>query len=104
MNLLFLHYREIPALLLVLTINIELELIVFPTGFRHCAEDTVAFPSGDNSHIIVLILFQLAASVFPDFGGSGGRLCVSGEVPAPFAGRVGRQEDIVSIATVDDVP
>jgi hypothetical protein len=54
----------------IYVIDVELVLIVFLAGFRHCAELTVAVTSGDDPHIVVLILFKLAASVL--FNSSGG--------------------------------
>lgn len=91
---------------LIVSISIDVEFvgIISAAGLRNCAEHAVAFTSGDDSRIIVLILFQVAASVLLDCAGSRGSKCVGGEVPVPFAGRIGRHEDIISVGSVDNIP
>lgn len=97
-------HQEENIFLLIVSIDVECVGIISAAGLRNCAEHTVAFTSGDDSRIIVLILFQVAASVLLDCAGSSGSQCVGGEVPVPFAGRIGRHEDIISVGSVDNIP
>ena len=97
-------HQEENIFLLIVSIDVEFVGIISAAGLRNCAEHTVAFTSGDDSRIIVLILFQVAASVLLDCAGSSGSQCVGGEVPVPFAGRIGRHENIISVGSVDNIP
>ena len=91
-------------LLPVSGVNVELVLIVALIGLRYCAEYSETFAPCDYSHIIVLILFELAASETLDSAGSSSGLCRCGKVPVPFSVRVGGHENIISAGSVNDVP
>ena len=70
----------------------------------HSAEYTITLTSCDNSYVITGILLEIRA---PELGdGSTGRVCVcgSGLVPVPGSVRIRREEDVVSVAAVNDVP
>lgn len=97
-------HQEENIFLLIVSIDVEFVGIISAAGLRNRAEHTVAFTSGDDSRIIVLILFQVAASVLLDYSGIRGSTCVGGEVPVPLAGRIGRHEDIISVGSVDNIP
>ena len=91
-------------LLPVSGVNVELVLIVALIGLRYCAEYSETFAPCDYSHIIVLILFELAASETLDSAGSSSGLCRCGKVPVPFSVRVGGHENIISAGSVNGVP
>ena len=56
--------QEENIFLLIISIDVEFVGIISAAGLRNRAEHTVAFTSGDDSRIIVLILFQVAALYF----------------------------------------
>ena len=70
----------------------------------HSAEDTVAFAPCDDPDVVAGILFELGTPVLGD-GGTG---CVgfngSGLVPVPGSIGIRCEENVVSIAAVDDIP
>ena len=76
------------------------------TGRRHGhgTEDAVAFPSCDNADIIPGVLLELGPSVLSDHRTGGVRFCSSGLVPVPGSVGIRCDENIVSVAAVDDVP
>lgn len=86
------------------SVNAEPVLPVALIGFRNCAEYSETFAPCDYSDIVVLVLFQLAASETLDSAGSSSGLCRCGKVPVPFSVRVGGHENIISAGSVDDVP
>lgn len=86
------------------SVDIESVGIVAFSGFGNCAEDSLEFSPCDDSYVIVLIFLEVAASVFLDCSGCRSRLCVCGKIPVPFSGRVGCHKDIISVASVNDVP
>ena len=88
----------------IYVIDVELVLIVFLAGFRHCAELTVAVTSGDDPHIVVLILFKLAASVLFNSSGGRGSFCAGRLIVAPCAGRIGGKEYIIAATAIDSFP
>ena len=70
----------------------------------HSAEYTITLTSCDNSYVITGILLEIRA---PELGdGSTGRVCFCGSGLVPVPGSVGIccEEDIVTVASVDDVP
>ena len=70
----------------------------------HSAEDTVAFAPCDDPDVAAGILFELGTPVLGD-GGTG---CVgfngSGLVPVPGSVGIRCEENVVSVAAVDNVP
>ena len=70
----------------------------------HSAEYTITLTSCDNSYVITGIFLEIRA---PELGdGSTGRVCFCGSGLVPVPGSVGIccEEDIVTVASVDDVP
>ena len=70
----------------------------------HGAENTVALAPCDNADIISCILLEVASSAFIDHCACCGCILGSGLVPVPFSVGIRRNENIVSVAAVDDVP
>jgi hypothetical protein len=70
----------------------------------HGAEDTVALTPGDDPYIVTGILFEPGAPVLCDHGAGRGRFNGSGLVPVPGSIGIRCEENVVSIAAVDDIP
>ena len=70
----------------------------------HGAEDSVSFAPCYYADIIAYILFQLCSATFDNRCTGCGCLFRSGLVPVPGSVRIRREEDVVSVAAVNDVP
>lgn len=68
------------------------------------AEYTIASSSSHDPEIIVCVFFQIGTAVFFDHCAAGCSLCRCGLVPVPCPFRIRGQKDVVSTASVDDLP
>ena len=86
------------------SVDIEHVGIVACTGFGNLAENSFISSPCDDSYIIVLIFLEVAAIVFLDYSGCSSRFSACRKIIDPTSGRIGCHKDIVSAASVNDIP
>ena len=98
------NYITYSRILLIALLNDKRTNIGIIGRHGHGAEDSVSFAPCYDADIIACILFESGTSVLSDHGT--GRACFRGRglVPVPCTVGICCEEDIVAVASVDDVP